>query len=131
MHHVEDHPRGRTANAISNAAVRIVSDYTGRGPTKAKTVINRDSVLLLMADIMTKGERSLIEAGKSDAVLHMRQEYQRAMRDDLIACVEINMERKVIAFMSDNHIDPDMAAEIFVLEPLPAQEADESEASEH
>jgi hypothetical protein len=27
------------------------------------------------------------------------------------------MERKVVAFMSDNHIDPDYAAEVFVLEP--------------
>jgi uncharacterized protein YbcI len=27
--------------------------------------------------------------------------------------------RKVIGFMSDNHIDPDLAVEVFVLEPLP------------
>ena len=39
------------------------------------------------------------------------------MREDLVAAVEILIERKVIAFMSDNHIDPDMAAEIFILEP--------------
>jgi hypothetical protein len=26
----------------------------------------------------------------------------------------------VIGFMSDNHIDPDLAVEVFVLEPLPA-----------
>jgi hypothetical protein len=28
----------------------------------------------------------------------------------------------VIGFMSDNHIDPDLAVEVFVLERLPAQE---------
>ena len=28
--------------------------------------------------------------------------------------------RKVIGFMSDNHIDPDLAVEVFVLEPLPS-----------
>jgi hypothetical protein len=39
------------------------------------------------------------------------------MRDDLVAAVEGLTERKVIAFMSENHVDPDMAAEIFVLEP--------------
>jgi hypothetical protein len=32
------------------------------------------------------------------------------------------MERKVIAFMSANHINPDMATEIFVLEPSPEEE---------
>jgi uncharacterized protein YbcI len=26
--------------------------------------------------------------------------------------------RKVIGFMSDNHLDPDLAVEVFVLEPL-------------
>ena len=26
--------------------------------------------------------------------------------------------RKVIGFMSDNHIDPDIAVEVFVLEPV-------------
>jgi uncharacterized protein YbcI len=131
MQHVEDQPRGRIANAISTAGVRIVSEYTGRGPTKAKTVINRDSVMLLMADTMTKGERSLIAAGKTEAVLQMRQEFQRAMRDDLIAVVETNMGRKVIAFMSDNHVDPDMAAEVFVLEPLPAGESDDRQPTNH
>jgi uncharacterized protein YbcI len=49
----------------------------------------------------------------------MRHRFQQAMREDLIAVVERQMQRKVVAFMSDNHIDPDVAAEIFVLEPLP------------
>ena len=45
------------------------------------------------------------------------------MRDDLVAAVEMLMERKVIAFMSANHIDPDMATEIFVMQPPAEQEA--------
>ncbi len=39
------------------------------------------------------------------------------MRDDLIALVERQLDRKVIAFMSQNHIAPDLAVEVFVLEP--------------
>ena len=38
------------------------------------------------------------------------------MRDDLVKLVEDTLDRKVVAFMSDNHIDPDMAVEVFVLE---------------
>jgi uncharacterized protein YbcI len=109
--------RGSVSAAISTAMVRIVREYTGRGPTKAKTVINHDIVTVLMQDTMTKAEKALIAAGKQDIVLHMRQEMQRTMREDLIAVVEMNLERKVIAFMSDNHIEPDMAIEAFVLEP--------------
>jgi hypothetical protein len=42
------------------------------------------------------------------------------MRDDLVAVVERATERKVVAFMSQNHIDPDLAVEVFVLEPSAA-----------
>jgi uncharacterized protein YbcI len=120
MTEVHDRPgRGAVANGISSAVVRLMREYTGRGPTKARTVIGRDTVTVILADTMTKAERKLAESSKSELVLQVRQQFQRTMREDLVAAVEMLMERKVIAFMSDNHIDPDMAAEIFVLEPLP------------
>jgi flavorubredoxin len=42
------------------------------------------------------------------------------MRDDLVEIVERELDRKVIAFMSQNHIDPDLAVEVFVLQPADA-----------
>lgn len=102
---------------ISTSAVQLLREYTGRGPTKAKTVIGDGLVTLLLADTLTKGERKLVENGLSDRVLQLRHDYQGAMRDDLIAVVERQLERRVIAFMSQNHIDPDYAVEVFVLEP--------------
>jgi uncharacterized protein YbcI len=123
MHQVEEErPRGSAANAISNTVVRLMSEYTGRGPTKAKTVINRDLITVVLGDLLTKGEHRLVEAGKSDLVLQMRHQFQLTMREDLVTAVEMVTERKVIAFMSDNHIDPDMAVEIFILEPQPGSE---------
>jgi uncharacterized protein YbcI len=117
MHQLESPGRGSTASAISNHVVRLLADYTGRGPTRAKTVISGDLVTVVLADTMTKGERSLAQDGKADLVLQVRHEFQRTMREDLVAGVEMLLERKVIAFMSSNHIDPDMAVEVFVLEP--------------
>ena len=102
---------------ISTAAVRLLHEYTGRGPTKAKTLINDDVVTLLLADTLTKGERTLVDNGRSERVLQVRHDYQLTMRDDLIAIVERQLNRNVIAFMSQNHIDPDLAVEVFVLEP--------------
>jgi uncharacterized protein YbcI len=116
--------RGTVAAAISNSAVRLLADYTGRGPTKAKTIVHRDVVLILLQDTMTKAEKTLIENGKTDLVLRTRHEFQMAMQKDLVAAVEMLVERKVIAFMSENHVDPDMAAEVFVLEPLAEPEAE-------
>jgi uncharacterized protein YbcI len=108
---------GTVSAAVSNAVVRVVREYTGRGPTQARAAISRDLVSVVMADTLTKAERSLVENGKADLVLQVRQEFQRAMRHDLVAAVETITEREVIAFMSDNHIDPDMAVETFVLRP--------------
>jgi uncharacterized protein YbcI len=109
---------GSTASRISNAAVHLLSEYTGRGPTKAKTVISRDLVVILLQETLTKAERSLAASGDHTFVLDMRRRFQEAMRDDLVAAVEVAMERKVLVFMSTNSVDPDMAAEVFVLEPL-------------
>ena len=122
MSDVPHAPMGTIASAISNAAVRLLSEYTGRGPTKAKTFINRDIVVILLADTLTKAERSLAANGQAKAVTDMRHRFQEVMRDDLVGTVEKHLNRKVVAFMSDNHLDPDMAAELFVLEPLPEEE---------
>jgi uncharacterized protein YbcI len=47
----------------------------------------------------------------------MRRTFQEAMREPLVGAVEQLTGRHVIAFMSDHHIDPDIAAETFVLAP--------------
>ncbi len=81
---------------ISTATVQLVRRYTGRGPTKAKTLINDDLVTVLLADTLTQGERTLVANGRSERVLELRYEFQLAMRDDLVAVVEGQLDRKVI-----------------------------------
>jgi uncharacterized protein YbcI len=114
---MNDGPGLSTAGEISRRAVQLLREYTGRGPTKARTVINHDSVLILLGDTLTTGERKLAESGKADYVVDTRHQFQTIMRDALVQVVEEATGRKVIAFMSDNHIDPDYGAEVFVLEP--------------
>jgi uncharacterized protein YbcI len=111
------HPaRGERAAAISNLVVRLVSDYTGRGPTKAHTHLNEDLVTVVLENSLTKGERSLVRDGKSDLVLSTRLAFQETMRDDLIAGIEQLTGRRVRAFLSANHMEPDIAIESFVLD---------------
>jgi uncharacterized protein YbcI len=110
---------GTLSAAVANAVVGLVRQYTGRGPTKTRAVLSRDLVSVVMGDTLTKAERVLVADGKAELVLQIRHEFQKTMKDDLVAAVETLTERKVIAFMSDNHIDPDMAVESFVLEPEP------------
>jgi uncharacterized protein YbcI len=117
---------GELSAAISNAVVQCTRDYTGRGPTKARTTIGNDIIVTRMEDTLTKGERSLADSGKGDMVTDIRRCFQITMREDLVSRVEELTGRKVIAFMSDNHVEPDMAAEIFVLEPQPDGQGDDA-----
>ena len=101
---------------IATSVVQVLHEYTGRGPTKAKATINENMVTVLLADTLTNGERALVERGRANRVIQLRHDYQLVMRDDLVEIVERELDRKVIAFMSQNHIDPDLAVEVFVLQ---------------
>jgi len=117
---------GSISAAISNAAVRVLSEFTGRGPTKARTTLDRDLVVVVFGDALTKAELTLVEKGEGEFVIAMRHRFQKAMQNDLMNAVETLTERKVIAFMSANHLEPDLAVEVFVLEPLPDGEGGEA-----
>jgi uncharacterized protein YbcI len=106
----------QVAAAISTAVVHVFSEHTGRGPTKARTTIDGTTVLVILLEGMTKAERSLVEAGKHAEVLQLRRSFQDTMSTDLIAVVERLTAARVIAFMSANHIAPDAAAEVFLLD---------------
>jgi uncharacterized protein YbcI len=108
---------GELNAAISEALVRVMADTTGRGPTKARTTIDRDLIVVMLQNTLTAGERYLAGSDRAEQVLAMRRAYQEAMRADCITAIEDLAGRTVIAFMSANHIDPDLAAEIFVLKP--------------
>jgi uncharacterized protein YbcI len=117
----KDDPRARDgvlAAAISNAIVRELSQATGRGPTKAKTTLGTNAVFVVLQDTLTRGEQTLADAGEQEAILDLRRRWQRVMRAEMSRKIEELTNRKVVGFMSDNHIDPDLAVEVFVLEPL-------------
>jgi uncharacterized protein YbcI len=72
----------------------------------------------VLRDTLTKGERRLVADGRAQLVLDVRKAYQFTMKDDFVAGVEEITGRRVIAFLSDNHIEPDIAIENFVLAPV-------------
>lgn len=103
--------------------VRLLSEYTGRGPTKARTYINEDLISIVLQDTLTKGEQSLVRDDNVELVLASRKAYQNTMRADLVELVESLTGRQVLAFLSDNHLDPDVAVESFVLSPRGDEES--------
>jgi uncharacterized protein YbcI len=109
---------GQLSASISNAVVRALARTTGRGPTKAKTTLGDNGVFVVLQDTLTRGEQTLADAGEAQVVLDVRRRWQAVMQEDVSREIEELTGRKVIGFMSDNHIDPDLAVEVFVLEPV-------------
>lgn len=117
----EQHPRNGLYLAISNSIVKLLRENRGRGSTKARTTIRDSVVVVMLEQTLTKGEQNLIRKGREDKVIEIRHEFQEAMRDECVVEIGELTGRGVIAFMSANHIEPDIGAEIFVLDgpPLP------------
>ena len=117
--------------AISNAVVRLLRENVGKGPNKARTIHNDEVVLCVLENGMTKAEQTLAKHGKQDYVLGIRHAFQHAMARELTSAVEALTGRKVVAFMSANHVDPDLAAEVFVLDqPVAEEEAVDGPSAE-
>jgi uncharacterized protein YbcI len=115
----ERHPRGSVPAAISRAIVGLLREYTGRGPMKAQTTIRDNVVVVMLEQTLTKGEQVLVRKGRGGNVLALRHEFQEAMREESSAKVAELTGQSVTAMMSANHLDPDLAAEIYVLDGPP------------
>jgi hypothetical protein len=73
---------GELGAAISKAVVGLMAESTGRGPTQARTTIDRDIIVVLLQNTLTRGERYLADSERSEQVQAMRRAYQEAMRSD-------------------------------------------------
>jgi uncharacterized protein YbcI len=117
-----ERPTGGRLNAdLARAVVRAHRDCTGRGPTKAQAFFRHNVVVCVVQSVLTRAERSLVEAGRSAAVVEGRRELQATMRPQLVSAVEELTGCRVTAFLSDNHVEPDVGVEVFVLDrPVPS-----------
>jgi uncharacterized protein YbcI len=107
---------GSASTAISNGLSKLHREYFGRGPDAIRTMIGHDHVITFLENLYTPSERTLLDAGETETVVQSRLAFQRAMKAKFIDCVEQATGRKVRAFLSQVHMDPDISAEIFVLE---------------
>ena len=108
---------GAARSAISDGLVALLKDYYGVGPTEAKTYYMDDLVVCVLRGGFTRVERTLLEGGRTAAVIQQRMEFQEVMRERFVAVVEHASGRRVVGFMSGNQQDPDMICEVFVLSP--------------
>ena len=107
---------GEQLAAVTNGIVRLFSEYYGRGPTKAKSYLLDERILVcVLEDTMTRVERTLVENGHGHKVRDVRLTFQEAMAPEFTSCVAEAMGREVLAYHSQLTLDPDYGFEFFIL----------------
>ncbi len=109
--------RGQTSARISREIVQLHARLYGRGPTKARTFVERDYVLCILEEVFTVAERTLIRAGNGEQVMATRMAFQDAMQGEFVTLVEEATQRQIRAFISQVHIAAGLAVELFLLAP--------------
>ena len=107
---------GELNAAVTREVIRIQNESHGRGPKKAFSFHNGNVLVTVLEEVLTPAERKLAGNGESEAVLRMRRLYQRSMATELKKGIEAITGRVVVAFLSDNNLEPDMAVETFILD---------------
>ena len=107
--------QGETRAMISREIVRLQAEYYGKGPTKAKTYMVDDLVVVVLEESFTRAEKTLAERGEREAIQHIRRRFQQQMAENFIGVVEQATGRKVRVFLSETDIDQDVSVETFLL----------------
>ena len=107
------------AATISREVVQLLKRRMGRGPTKARTYLNNECVLVLLREGHTPSEQTMFEGGSARSVAQSRVEISEMLREPLVDIVEEHTGRKVEGFLSSSQQDPDLLDFVFVLENSP------------
>jgi uncharacterized protein YbcI len=108
---------GKLLSAISNGFVQLLREHYGRGPIKAKTYALDDIVVCVMRGSgFTPLEQTMMDAGDGGRVVEMRESFQGMMAERYKRMIEDLTGRKVLAFLSQAHIEPDITIEMFFID---------------
>ena len=107
---------GQLDPALANAIVQIQTEHLDLAPAHATAFHHSNIVVVVMDRVLTNAEKLLAQNGSYADVAEVRHLFQQEMESDFRAAVERLTGRKVIAFMSANNLEPDLAAEIFILD---------------
>ena len=106
---------GEMRATISREIVRLQAEYYGKGPTRAKTYIVDDLVVVVLEESFTRAEKTLAERGEREAIQHIRRRFQQQMAESFTSVVEQATGRKVRVFLSETDIEQDVSVETFLL----------------
>jgi uncharacterized protein YbcI len=117
---VADQEEVRSAQEqIAAEIMRVHQESYGHGAGRVTVHVLDDTVLVLLDDLeLAESERTLIAAGRGDAVTGTRAAFQDTIRPTFVAVVERATGRRVASFHSFTRVDePTYSAELFRLKP--------------
>ena len=102
--------------AVTDAMVALHLRYYDRVPATARTqLLGGDLLACVLGGVYTDVEKTMIELGRTRAVHETREQFQATMRHKFVDVVERLSGREVVAFISNHHVGPDLAVELFLL----------------
>jgi uncharacterized protein YbcI len=107
---------GEMLAAISTRIVQLLRENYGRGPSRAKSYAMDDCIVCVLRNGFTAHERTIVDGGDPGRVIEMRQDFQRLMERQYRETIETITGRRVVAFLSQAHLEPDITLEIFFLD---------------
>jgi uncharacterized protein YbcI len=106
------------AALISNEIAAIHRESYGESLESIETHILDDLVVCVLDIRLLPHERTLLEHDRGDdSIRRVRKEFQESIAPTFSATVEHTTGRRVIAFLSETHLDPSFSVEIFKLAP--------------
>lgn len=108
---------GKLLAAISTSIVALLRERYGRGPMRAKTYALDDIIVVVMRGSgFTPLEQTIMDSGEPSRVVAMREDFQRVMADRYRETIERLTGRRVVAFLSQAHVEPDITVEMFFID---------------
>ena len=95
---------GQAGAAISRELITLQKKCFGRGPVSVRTHVLDDSVVVLFHGGSMAHEQALVEPGRSDLVMEMRDAINDAIRLQYVAVI-----------MAGNQHEPDLGCHVYVL----------------
>lgn len=113
---------GQLLVAVSDAMVKLFRDFLGKGPERCKTYwASSDLLVVLLGGGYTIAEQTLYDAGHGNTVQDARHALQMTLEQRSTELVEDLTARRVVAFLSASHQDPDLSAELFLFSPAESE----------
>ena len=102
---------------LATAIVQRYRERFGRGPTLAKAHIGSDFAVVVLGDVQTEVERSLVAEGEVESVELLRRRIRQMAADEFCAATEEVLGRKVVAMLGDHNARANSSVLAFLLEP--------------